>query len=162
MKPNLFYRNQPPSYKMEYTDLLHTTINRAIVRRALRNFVKAWRAAYYDTKEPWHNRCTDCEKPLTSPIHRWRQCSQCTWRRECERDGYCWRCKEEGLTSILVKHICRCCECPFERYKSCECPPEEDDYQQEEYISCRMCGGNCEGGDYESWRLCSRRCLVDS
>jgi hypothetical protein len=30
----------------------------------------------------------------------------------------------------------------------------------ERYIACCMCGDNCEGGDYESWRFCSRRCMV--
>jgi hypothetical protein len=28
------------------------------------------------------------------------------------------------------------------------------------YIACCMCGGDCRGGDYESWRFCSRRCMV--
>jgi hypothetical protein len=29
------------------------------------------------------------------------------------------------------------------------------------FISCKMCGSDCEGGDYEDWRLCSRACMVD-
>jgi hypothetical protein len=28
------------------------------------------------------------------------------------------------------------------------------------YISCCRCGADCRGGDYEGWRICSRRCLV--
>jgi hypothetical protein len=28
------------------------------------------------------------------------------------------------------------------------------------YIACIGCGGDCRGGDYERWRLCSRRCMV--
>jgi len=28
-------------------------------------------------------------------------------------------------------------------------------------IPCRMCGDNCEGGDYEDWRFCSRSCMVE-
>lgn len=30
------------------------------------------------------------------------------------------------------------------------------------FISCRICGSDCEGGDYEDWRFCSRGCMVDS
>jgi len=32
---------------------------------------------------------------------------------------------------------------------------------QRPFISCRMCGSDCEGGDYEDWRFCSRHCMVD-
>lgn len=28
------------------------------------------------------------------------------------------------------------------------------------YIPCVVCGSDCRYGDYESWRICSRRCLV--
>ncbi len=136
-------------------------LQRAIVRSALRRFVKGWRAAYQDRYAPWFNRCTDCEKPLTSPLHRWRQCQTCTWRREQDAAGYCWRCLEEGMTSVLVKHVCSRCECPFEKYAHCECPTTEDEYySEEEYISCSQCGSNCAGCDYEKYRLCSRRCMV--
>ena len=30
-----------------------------------------------------------------------------------------------------------------------------------EPIPCRMCSDNCEGGDYEDWRFCSRACMVE-
>ena len=49
-------------------------------------------------------------------------------------------------------------------------PYEEDDrypggygsfYPEEErFIPCCRCGHDCSGGDYESWRICSRSCLV--
>ena len=39
--------------------------------------------------------------------------------------------------------------------------PETDTYEEEEYISCRICGSNCAGGDYPNWAFCSRRCMVD-
>lgn len=32
--------------------------------------------------------------------------------------------------------------------------------EEELYIPCCMCGDNCEGGDYERQRWCSRRCMV--
>jgi hypothetical protein len=38
----------------------------------------------------------------------------------------------------------------------------DDDYDNYEYIPCRMCGANCWGDDWERWRFCSRRCMVYS
>ena len=29
------------------------------------------------------------------------------------------------------------------------------------FIPCRICGYNCEGGDYEDWRFCCRSCMVE-
>jgi hypothetical protein len=31
---------------------------------------------------------------------------------------------------------------------------------EERYIPCCMCGDNCADGDYESWRFCTRSCMV--
>ena len=133
---------------------------KSIVRRALRGFVKAWRNAYQSKAEPWHNRCIDCEKPLTSPRHKWRRCCHCSWRAECDDAGDCWRCLEEGLTTSLVHHACPSCDCPFNKSAPCLCPEPEYPSEEDEYNPCSHCGRDCEGGDYERWRLCSRRCLT--
>jgi hypothetical protein len=34
-------------------------------------------------------------------------------------------------------------------------------YANRGYVPCRECGDDCEGSDYESWRICSRSCLND-
>jgi len=34
--------------------------------------------------------------------------------------------------------------------------------EERPFISCRVCGSDCEGGDYEDWRFCSRSCMVES
>ena len=132
---------------------------KSVVRRFLRGFIRSWRLAYHDRRESWHNRCIDCEKPLTSPRHKWRRCCLCSWRRECEDGGECWRCLEEGLTISLTQHACPSCDCPFNKFAVCVCP--EPEYQsEEEIIPCSRCGRNCEGGDYASWAICSRRCQL--
>jgi len=38
---------------------------------------------------------------------------------------------------------------------------ETDTFEEEEYISCRVCGSNCAGGDYPDWAFCSRSCMVE-
>jgi hypothetical protein len=38
---------------------------------------------------------------------------------------------------------------------------ETDTFEEEEYISCRICGSNCAGGDYPDWAFCSRSCMVE-
>jgi hypothetical protein len=144
------------SYKLSYKLVLQ----RAIVRRALRSFVKGWKKAYYDRKEQWFNRCTDCEKPLTSPLHRWRQCQHCTWRRECDDNGTCWRCQEEGITTSLTHHKCPSCDCPFNTNAVCLCPEPDYMSEEEEFIPCGRCGRDCQGGDYETLHVCSRSCLL--
>lgn len=134
---------------------------RSVVRRFLKQFVRSWRQAYYDSKESWHNCCIDCEKPLTSPRHKWRRCCRCSWRYECEDAGDCWRCLEEGLTPTLTHHACPKCDCPFNTNAMCLCPePEYTSEDEYEYVRCSQCGRDCEGGDYEKWRICSRRCLT--
>jgi Pyruvate/2-oxoacid:ferredoxin oxidoreductase delta subunit len=34
-------------------------------------------------------------------------------------------------------------------------------YKDIPLIGCRICGSECEGGDYEDWSFCSRACMVD-
>jgi hypothetical protein len=46
--------------------------------------------------------------------------------------------------------------------RECGRGPAECDGYCERYIPCCICGGNCADGDYESWRFCTRRCMVEA
>ena len=70
----------------------------------------------------------------------------CSWCQEKEKPCDCYECTEPELE--------RCYYCGKEDCRE-ECREEET------YIPCCICGANCDGSDYESWRVCSRRCLVE-
>jgi hypothetical protein len=58
---------------------------------------------------------------------------------------------------------CGCPECVPQPVEPCTCSEctGEDEYE-ERFIPCCMCGNNCADEDYESWRFCSRRCMVEA
>lgn len=133
------------------------------LRIALSKWARQWKAAYYETRNPWPNRCIDCSKPLCCGIWKYNRCVAC-WHDDrvithWKETAYCLICEEE--------HKCLVCDCSmtwFNFDSLCTCPrfEVEEDWSSEStepYISCGTCGGNAYGCDYERWGFCSRRCL---
>ena len=83
--------------------------------------------------------CYSCGYPMT--LSYYKGCHiPCSWCQRCaDGKGNVWR----GCID------CRDWSCPG------DCQRED-----EPYISCCVCGGDCFGGDYEKWRFCTRRCMV--
>ena len=48
----------------------------------------------------------------------------------------------------------------YERQREEEYMRQREQEEEEGFIPCCICGNDCSGGDYESWRFCTRRCMV--
>lgn len=95
--------------------------------------------------------CTGCGYPMTiTPQEpKWRagfysyQCAWCRYPPEFDKHDRA----DLG-------------PCPCEDCSGGGKEEKEEEYD-EPYIPCCMCGANCYGWDYEKWRFCSRRCMVE-
>ena len=135
-----------------------------VLRLALSAWARRWRVAYQDRREPWHNRCVDCQKPLCCLIQKYNRCYSCWTENEVHKHwhstGECLKCEEQ--------HECLACDCPHTGYGPqtvpCTCPQDSDswsDYSSEStVVHCRGCGRNCEGGDWMTFAWCSRACMA--
>lgn len=101
---------------------------------------------------------------------------QALWRGYCSRKGKIMPCGGCGYPMTLdgarIPYYPPCSWCQVDHdaisflahYNSCErvgCR-KCDEYYEERFIPCCICGGNCADGDYESWRFCTRRCMVEA
>jgi len=107
--------------------------------------------------------CTSCGHPMTITPKEYPEtmsavfihtCSWCATKPcdclECKMGKviFCPGCGDDDCTGI-------CTPCNI-------CYSDKCDGYCERYIPCCMCGNDCADGDYESWRFCSRRCMVDA
>ncbi len=97
---------------------------------------------------------------------------QALWRGYSSRKGKILPCCGCGYPMTLKEgtHICSWCQ-EAERvdflwhYQTCErvgCRKCDEFDDEERFIPCCVCGDNCADGDYESWRFCTRRCMVEA
>ncbi len=97
-----------------------------------------WRS--YKSRKGEIQPCTSCGYPMAVPltVPLKMPCMWCQYNLDL-------------LPKQIFARACHSC-------KSWDCCGCEDG---EPYIPCCICGANCDGSDYESWRVCSRSCLVE-
>jgi hypothetical protein len=64
--------------------------------------------------------------------------------------------------NLTCRSLKPCSWCEEEKCSDCgefDCEGGKDCYS---FIPCCICGNNCKDGDYEDWRFCTRRCMVDA
>ncbi len=166
--PRFPIRSERPCATCEEAERLWVEKNHqdAMKKRAAAIKIQAlWRG--YRGREGEEASCCRCGYPMTlkrfsketellycgNPEKRYPRETLTTWVIQAGKDPW-W------LVTCRSRKPCSWCE--EEKCSECgefDCAGGKD---CERYIPCCICGNNCADGDYEQYRFCTRRCMVEA